>query len=463
MSNVKDFGARGDGVNDDTDAILNALEAGDGTLTFPRGDYLITRTVPIDLARTGRFGMDGSAATAKIVMAGAGPAFHITGTHEGTASPDSFKPGVWDRQRMPTILNLEIQGKHADADGFLIEGAMQPTFEGVTLCNLRDGIRLHGRCRNLLISHCHIYNNCGAGVFLDRVNLHQAIVTGSHISYCRRGGIKLIASEVRNLQITGNDIEYNFDRDADVSADIWIDASEEGSSVREGTVVGNTIQAQYSPGGCNVLIIGRNVPEGHYKAGMVSISDNLIGTQETNIRLRTCRGVVITGNVIYGARRRNLHAETSQNIVVGPNSFDHNPDYHRGEFCTGVRFSDSHGCVVNGCVIQDCESGPSEQPDAETSRSGLLEIIRCRRVNISGCQILDAYPGAIHIEDAQDVSVSHCTLLETRAEVRTVRMLSWKGAGNGNALTGNRIGAGIDGALDIDDAAGVQTSGNVVG
>ena len=43
MSNVVDYGTTGDGVTDDTEAILHTLEAGDGTLQFPAGNYLITR------------------------------------------------------------------------------------------------------------------------------------------------------------------------------------------------------------------------------------------------------------------------------------------------------------------------------------------------------------------------------------------------------------------------------------
>ena len=35
------------------------------------------------------------------------------------------------------------------------------------------------------------------------------IIAGSHISYCRLGGVRIQGGEIRNLQITGNDIEYN--------------------------------------------------------------------------------------------------------------------------------------------------------------------------------------------------------------------------------------------------------------
>src|SRR5215469_18675923 len=159
-------------------------------------------------------------------MAGEGPAFHLVGTHDKTADPTGFKPGVWQRERMPTVTSIEIEGRHERASGFLLEGTMQSTFEGVLLRELEDGIRVHGRARNVLISHCHIYNNRGIGVFFDRVNLHQAIITGSHISYCLRAGIMIVGSEIRNLQITGNDIEYNYDNTpgAQPSADILIDS-----------------------------------------------------------------------------------------------------------------------------------------------------------------------------------------------------------------------------------------------
>ena len=55
--NVKDFGAVGDGVTDDSNAIdaaLNALPAGGGTIYFPAGNYAISREIDIG---------DGNAAT----------------------------------------------------------------------------------------------------------------------------------------------------------------------------------------------------------------------------------------------------------------------------------------------------------------------------------------------------------------------------------------------------------------
>ena len=43
MSNVRQFGAAGDGQRDDIEAIEHALRDGDGLLGFPRGVYRISR------------------------------------------------------------------------------------------------------------------------------------------------------------------------------------------------------------------------------------------------------------------------------------------------------------------------------------------------------------------------------------------------------------------------------------
>jgi polygalacturonase len=460
MSNVRDFGAVGNGQADDTAAVRHAIEQGDGVLWFPPGTYRLTRTILVELARVGPIGIEGSAGTAKIVMDGPGPAFHLAGTHQGTAGPETFQPEVWARERTPTVLNVEVEGRHPEASGFLLEGTMQATFEGVVLRELLHGIRCHRRARNLLVSHCHIYHNRGVGVFLDHVNLHQAIIASSHVSYCSQGGIKVQGSEVRNLQITGNDIEYNYDTEAAASADVWIDSSADGSSVREGTIASNTIQARSSPGGANVRLVGSGAQRNH-KAGLFTISGNLIGSQEINVHLVACRGVVVTGNVIYSGHRRNLQVDGSRNVVVGPNSFDHNPDYDPNELCTGVRLADTENCTLTGCVIQDCQTGRhTVSGAAPIDRDGLLEIVRCRRVTLSGLQVLDGYPHGVHVADSSLVSLTGSTIVETRAEKMTRAAVRFTGGGHGNVVSGNTLGAGADGALALDPAAGVHAENN---
>lgn len=465
MSSVKDFGAIGDGKADDTQAIQHALDDGDGVVDFPRGNYRITKTLQVDLAKKSRRAIHGSGGTAKLIMHGPGPAIFLKGTHAKTADPNGFRPVEWERERMPTVANLEIEGKHKEADGIRIVGVMQPTLTAVLIRKVRTAVHVTDRARNLIVSHCHFYHNTGVGLHLDRLNLHQVIVTGSHISYCRLGGIRVEKSEVRNFQITGNDIEYNNNRahkvpDADEvpTAEIYLDVSE--GSVREGTIASNTIQATYSKNGANIRFIGQGKDTNH-KVGMWTISGNLIGSQDVNVHLTSARGVTITGNYIYSGHQRNLLVENSRNIVVGSNCFGHNPDYRKNELCTGLRFVDSVDCVMNGTLVQDCQAGRHTVPNTvELSRDGLVEFVRCRRTNISGSQVIDSAPYGLYLEDCSDTLITGTSVIDSREKKLMRAAIRWKGKGTGNLIANCRIGAGTEGTVIAD--GGVKQQGNLL-
>jgi len=457
MRNVKDFGALGDGVADDAEAIQHAINHGLGAVYFPPGTYRISRSIVVRLAEDGRLSLQGGGGVAKIVMAGAGPAFHIAGSHGGTAGPGSFQPGVWADERMPTILNLEIEGAHPEADGLLLEGTMQSLFEGVLLRELRHGIHLHKRNRNVLISHCHIYHNRGVGIFCDHVNLHQFNVVGSHISYNGDSGIKLLNGEIRNFQFTGNDIEYNYNEaageDASPSAEIWIDATGDGATIREGTIASNTIQSRYAPGGANILITGPNAEDPN-QVGMIAISGNLIGSQECNVRLNACRAVTVSGNVIYSGHRHNVHATDSRNIVVSGNSIDHNHGSLPRELATCMRFERCSESSFTASVLQDAEAGEhTVNTPVVMERLGLLEVLHCRRFTIQGCQILDGATNGIYLEGGDQIQINGCTITDQREETKMDTAIRWEGAGAGNLVTANILGPGKNGHTHISPEA----------
>lgn len=456
MSNVQNFGAVGDGQTDATDAIQHAVMDGDGVLEFPRGDYRISRTIEIDVSKRplSRLSIHGNGGVARLMMEGEGPAIFIKGSHAATADPGGFRLDEWQHERMPTIDGLEIIGRNPKADGIRIEGVMQPTLTRLLLRQLRTGIHVTKRARNLIIDHCHIYHNTGVGVHLENVNLHQACITGSHISYCRLGGIRIVNSEIRNLQITGNDIEYNNNRahhrefpDADAvpTAEIYIDVGE--GSVREGTIASNTLQATYSPGGANIRFIGGGNDNNH-RVGMWTITGNLIGSQMNNIHLSSARGVTILGNYIYSGHHRNLLVENSRNIVVGPNCFGHNPDYDKDELATGMRFVDCHSCNISGVLIEDAEAGRHTVPNTiPLKREGLVEFIRCSRLNVSGTQVLDGTPYGMLLEDCRETLINGCTILDDRTPKQMKAAILWRGDGTGNAVSCSRIGRGTEADL----------------
>jgi hypothetical protein len=462
MSSVRDFGATGDGVADDTAALEHALADGDGLLVFPRGDYRLTRPLRIDLASARRTGIDGSGGTARLIMDAPGPALEIVGTHGGTADPRSLMPSVVDVERLPTVRGIEIVGRHPEADGIRLAGVMQPTITGVLLRSLRHGIHLTQRARNVLVSHCHIYRNTGVGILLDHCDLHQTVIVGNHVSYCRLGGIRVEGGGIRNLQITGNDIEYNTNAALGVpdgdepSAEIFIDARE--GSIREGTIASNTIQATATAGGANIRFIGADAT-GSRKVGMWTITGNLIGSQTTNIHLTSALGFAITGNYLYSGHARTILVEDSRALAIGANCIGHNPDYGDRGLSPGIRLVDCRDVAVTGLVIQDLPAGRNTVAGAvETTKEALVELVRCRRVTLTGCQLLDAAPVGLLVEDCHDLLVTGCTILDGRETPLMERAIRWR------ATTPPR-GCGVH-ACRLDDLElpeAVATSANVVG
>jgi len=453
MSNVQRFGATGDGVTNDTEAIRHALRDGDGVLHFPPGSYRITEPIEVDLESTGPTGIDGTSGTARVLMDGPGPAFRLVGTHGGTGDPNSVTGNVYPNQRLPTIKNIEIEGAHPEADGIQLVGTMQSVFEGVLIRRCRHGIHLFDRNRNVLISHCHIYHNTGVGIFLDRINLHQINIASSHISYNRLGGIRIEGSQVRNLQITGNDIEYNnhaaHQTEPEPTAEIYVDTTAPGASVNEVTIASNTIQATPSAGGCNIRI-HESDGDDERPPGLWAISGNIIGSQENNVHLTGCYGISISGNCIYSCANRNLLIEDSRLINVGNNTFRR----HTPALGTGVRIVGSSDITVTGCSILD------EHPEGQPSGASLLELVNCQRINISGSQLIDGVPCGLDAVDCSNVNVNGCSIHDSRTEKKSQNAVRFSGTGHGNLLTMNSISPATPQTLSISETAGVRVDGS---
>ncbi|MFQ6036740.1 MAG: right-handed parallel beta-helix repeat-containing protein [Sedimentisphaerales bacterium] len=400
---VRDYGAVGDGQADDTAAIEATVRAGEGVVYFPKGNYRLTRPVVVDLNACNKISLIGNG-TACIIMAGAGPAFHFIGTHEGTANPDSVREQVWKRQRMPIITGLEILGAHPESVGLRLEKTMQATLTNLLIRRCQIAVHLVRRNRNLIIDHCQIYQNRQVGIDFDHVNLHQAIIADSHISYNPVAGIRLLGGEMRNFQIVGNDIEYNYDVDKEGSADILIDMRPKDSSFREGTIVGNTIQARPSPQGANIRFLGgKNLKAG----GLLTITANLIGSQTHNIHLVDCRGVTVSGNSLYSAAQHTLWLQNCANIVLSNNSIDWNLDHKEKRLVDGILISRCQGIILSNTIIENSFQGSSQA-------GGAIDVRSSRDVAITNCQVLDFRYRGIVLNDAVRCRVTGCSIIQRR-------------------------------------------------
>jgi hypothetical protein len=400
MNDPREFGIKGDGKTDDTAALQHALDKTVGRLALPRGDYLISKPLVVRLTARGYFSLSGEGGAARLIMTGPGPAIHVIGTHAKTSDPSTVADSVWKTERFPTVDGIEIVGAHAEADGVRVEGALMPTLSRVLVRRCRHGIHLPQRNRNVLLAHCHVYDCSGIGIFLDRINLHQINIVGCHVSFNKRGGIVISSgSEVRNIQITGNDIEYNYDPKVDSSNDILFDATE--GSIREGTIASNTIQAKQSKGGAIIRFLGAS-KDNPNAIGSITITGNLIGSQETLVHLRHARAVVLSGNSLYNGFHHALLAEECEHLVLSGNSIDHNPDFRD-------RTTDTLHCV--GCRHVNIHALSLQHlRDAQVEAPASLILERCRDVSLVGVQLIHVRHRGVAIAESELVRIADSTI-----------------------------------------------------
>ena len=411
-----------DGKRDATSSLQSLADSGAKLIEIPPGTYLITRPIEIDLDKTGYCSLRGSSAT-KIVMKGTGPAFRFNGTHLKSADPSGFEQRVWDRQRMPQVLDLAIEGAHPEADGIEAVGTMQLTVSRVHLRKLRHGVRLVKNNRNVIVESCHIYQNSGVGLFLDNVNLHQINVTGCHISYCDQGGIVSRAGNVRNLHITGCDLESNMSADEKPTANVFIDCRGSSYGTAEVAITGCTIQHNDNEANsANIRIHGGSKPTEKLpkiQEGHITITGNILSDVQHNIWLDSCRGVTITGNTCWMGFQHNLLLENCSHLVVGPNNFDRNPRYaygHSTDAQNRLVFRSCKDCTVSGLHVA-LVTGPG------------LSMTDCDRMNVSGLTILDCDVG-VQLKNVSRSRFANCLIRDDRSDAKSVKLSSEGGVEN---------------------------------
>jgi hypothetical protein len=385
----------GDGQTDDT-AALQKLVDNQGAVRLPKGRYKITKTVTIDLTKTGYAAISGDG-TAQIIMAGSGPALHFIGTHGKSADPWNFKPQVWQNERAPSVAGIEIVGAHAEADGIEATGVMQLTVEHVLIRECRHAIHLTKSNRNIIINACNLYHNTGIGVFYDDVNLHQSNIVGSHISYNGGGGIVSRGGNVRNVQIGTCDIEANHDAKGKPAANVELDST--GGSIGEVTITGCTLQHTHkAPGSANIRILGagkddsivRRGGRATTREGNVTITGNVFSDVEVNVEIRQARGVTITANTFWEGFAYDLVVEDSSNIMISGNNFDRNPRY----IVNGNDLAEKNGVILSR--IQDSSFSDNIVLGGH-GHEAAVDVTDCSRLRLTNNSILDSDGAALRL------------------------------------------------------------------
>jgi hypothetical protein len=437
-ADVRDFGAKGDGVADDTAAVEKAVAAG-GEVRFAKGTYRLSRTVEVDLAKFGPISIVGESAT--IEMHGAGPALLFKGTVAKTASPNDFPPGFWAKERMPLVRGLAIMGRHPEAVGIRAVRTMELTIVECHLQQLLYGVHITERNRNIVIANTHIYNCNGIGVYIDHCDVHQINIGNCHISYNKAGGIVGRGGAIRNLQIGACDIEANVDAKVPPTANVQLDSTD--GSIGEVEITGCTLQHYPGiKGFANLRFIGHSIPVSftpEKRHGNLIVTGNLMNDADINIHLDGVRGAVISGNSIQLANSHDLLVENSSHVVFSNTVMDRHPRYNPDRanappVIQGIEFRNSDHCTITGLRING-----GKAPAAIAVHGGAGHLI-------SQCAISDVQGVGLLLEGVEHSLVQGNLFLAPKSGAKALRVTK----GSANSIQGNVL----EGDAEVDPGSG---------
>lgn len=385
--NVKDYGAVGDGVTNDADAIKTAIAAGSGGVVyFPHGTYLVgiggPLTVPDStaLVGTGR----GSILKRADVM-----------SYVGIVANSDYATNSTGNS------HIVLRGLSFDGNGANQSPAYSEFRHCVELIGVNDA----------LIENCHFYNLSGDGVYVSstcdstpRANYSRNIkIVGNHFEETNhaRNGISIIDAigviisgstfvnissatmpgaidlepdfanqRIGNLVVSGNSfigcrqgvvalngvsatcfdliIIGNAIRDTNNGGNAIVVSSFSNVSI-SGNVVHSSVSFGINAVGCSILTVGHNT---------------IYGVASIGIYIVTCLGATITGNRTHTTSNAGIRLDTSNKAAVTSNTtYNWGTPYYGINFitCTDVLVGNNN---IDGTGISGAKAIGSTTSDA---------------------------------------------------------------------------------------------------
>jgi hypothetical protein len=405
---VKDFGAVGDGVTDDTAAIQAAVTAGN-TILFPAGNYKVTSQIS---CTSGNW----------LVGEGAGETFITAATD---VSPLLFEdPSVSDYTGAG-ISKLTVRGDGAAVTlvavneiwGFSAEHCRIYGQTSVLNC-----LRISGYSFEAWINSCRITDCTQYGIYLDDTASKYA--NGTTIINCDlsgEDGATLIRSEANNVKIIGNWFEF-----AGTDGGTCISATKRlhiiGNKITTGVNGDNSIYLASSVRGAlvqnNRIVCNGSASKGIFidQARDVAIQGNqfLIDSCDDIIHCKGSDAVVIQGNtaqLIVGGSYAITNAinvtDTANNTTIDANTFGYLST------ATGTGIQIANGCT-NSKLTKNTLFGFVKGIDCNTNASAQRAIITGNSVFTNTTRIeitnaLDVYiknnPGFVTENSGYPVSI----------------------------------------------------------
>jgi hypothetical protein len=286
--NVRDFGAKGDNVSDDTAAIQSAIDSvassGGGTVYVPAGTYKLSYRL-----RSGVTGLYCLLMRSHIKLVGDG-----FGTILRVRDNDPF-PGPGSIARVigagenlddVTLEAFSVDGNRANIPGFSSGNNPLPANGGNILFGFFDGLT----CSRIRVQAVASYNAFGQGIQLvgQPSNLaHDLWIEDCIVHHNAYIGIQ--SSQAVDLMISGNSVYSNGDNGIDVYGDSNSGGAQAATTARV-TIRGN--HCRDNPG---VGIFPETIT-------YTLVSDNVIEGSREGVHINqihgTPRGIVVCDNII---------------------------------------------------------------------------------------------------------------------------------------------------------------------
>jgi len=310
--NVRDYGAIGNNVNDDTAAIQSAIDAaassGGGTVYMPSGTYKLSYKLA-----TGVTGLICLVMRSNVTLMGDGFSTVLrVRDNDPFPGPGSIARviGASENLNNVTLKAFSVNGNQANIPGLSAANNPGQANGGNILFGFYDGLS----CSQVRVEAVASYNGFGQGIQLvgQPTNLaHDLWIEDCVVHDNTFIGIQ--SSQSVDLTISGNTVYANGDNGIDVYGDSNSQGAQPATSARL-TIVGNHCRANRGvgifPETVTYTIVSNNVIEGSQEGVRVNqiygtprgilICDNIIRNCATGIGLSGAMEVEIFDNLLDG-------------------------------------------------------------------------------------------------------------------------------------------------------------------
>jgi len=420
LISVKDYGAKGDGVTNDTEAIRAAVSQANttgGIVVFPAGTYRVSDFPNIRV--TSGVHLIGCGDGASVLTASGNmtaPFIHTAGDHIRIEGLDMRNPNSINAVAFVNISG----GSHVAVHRCSFEGGYTAVWlnpadhEVVQHVKLTDNIMKHfnfgvyigskhtfqigGTISNVLIDRNMIIEgqqiDAGGDGIKTVKRCSYLTITNNHISGYSRDAIDLFASG-DSIVVSGNVLQNNLVKGIDIKSDLAnYTENEYGFNGRRLTITNNIIDGNELVG----ISISQNTSNGDYNY-FIDVSNNQIsGSKQSGITL-SGRFMTVTNNMIF----ENCLAESSYHaLLVGKNlpkaltrdiNISNNIIVNNGsEKSQGQGLYISayvEDCLVQGNIIRNDPALPNPNQKRGLYVNQLTKNITVKNNQVSGHPVID--------------------------------------------------------------------------